>query len=173
MPELTEHTASDRLLRLLTESEARSTPLRHPPEGQTARAGVLRGHPLAAAATRMVVTVAGGPAAGERQVLSVVPGDRRVDFARVARECGGAGARLARRKAAEALTGCVSGSIVPFSCHDRLPVPAGPARFDEPTLYVNAARLDLSVALAAEDHRTPAGPKAVPVTEPPGGAAAL
>ncbi|MCE0446763.1 aminotransferase class I/II-fold pyridoxal phosphate-dependent enzyme [Streptomyces tricolor] len=79
---------------------------------------------------------------------------------------GGAGARLARRKAAEALTGCVSGSIVPFTCHDRLPVPAGPARFDEPTLYVNAARLDLSVALAAEDHRTPAGPKAVPVTEP-------
>ncbi|MGW7793589.1 hypothetical protein [Streptomyces tricolor] len=52
MPELTEHTASDRLLRLLTESEARSTPLRHPPEGQTARAGDLRGPPRPAAHTR-------------------------------------------------------------------------------------------------------------------------
>ncbi|MFJ4328551.1 hypothetical protein ACIP3A_36330 [Streptomyces tricolor] len=67
----------------------------------------------------------------------------------------------------------MSGSIIPFSRHDRLPVLAGPALFDEPTLYVNAARPDLSVPLASEDHRTPAGPKVVPVTEPPGGAAAL
>ncbi|MGW7794118.1 YbaK/prolyl-tRNA synthetase associated domain-containing protein, partial [Streptomyces tricolor] len=73
--------------------------------GQTARAGVLRGHPLAAAATRRVVIVVGGPAAGERQVLSVVPGDRRVDFARVAREWaepgrGSPGARPRRRSPA-------------------------------------------------------------------------
>ncbi|MFF9348211.1 YbaK/EbsC family protein [Streptomyces sp. NPDC014734] len=173
MPHLTEHTTSERLLRLLTEGGARFTLLEHPPEGQTARASALRGHPLSAAAKCMVVTVTGGPSDGERHVLTVIPGDRRVDFAQVAREAGGTEARLARREVAEALTGCVSGSIIPFSFHDRLPVLADPALFDEPTLYFNAARLDLSVALASEDYRPLADPKVVPVAERPQPAAAF
>ncbi|MGW7021749.1 YbaK/EbsC family protein [Streptomyces decoyicus] len=152
--------ASVRLLRLLEEGGARFGLLEHPPEGQTVRASALRGHSLAAAAKCMIVTVSGG-ASGERHVLAVVPGDRRVDLDGVARECGGRRARLADRGLAERLSGCVSGSIIPFSFHDDLSVLADPGLFDQPTLYFNAARLDLSVALAAADYRALANPLVV------------
>ncbi|UNO41484.1 YbaK/EbsC family protein [Streptomyces sp. MST-110588] len=154
--------ASERLLRLLEEGGARYELLEHAPEGQTVRASALRGHALSAAAKCMIVTVLGGTPA-ERHVLAVVPGDRRVDLARVAGECGGQRAQLAPRGLAESLSGCVSGSIIPFSFHDELSVLADTALFGEPTLYFNAARLDLSVALASEDYRALANPKIVPI----------
>ncbi|MFI9050844.1 YbaK/EbsC family protein [Streptomyces sp. NPDC053427] len=161
-----EHTASDRLLRLLEGSGARYELLSHPPEGHTVRASELRGHPLSAAAKCMIVTVTDAVAgAAERQVLAVVPGDRRVALARVAGEYGGRRARLARRDLAERLSGCVSGSIIPFSFHDELSLLADPALMEEPVLYFNAARLDLSVALATEDYRALANPKIVPISE--------
>ncbi|MFG3497206.1 YbaK/EbsC family protein [Streptomyces sp. NPDC047928] len=152
-----------RLLGLLRTGGARYDLLAHAPEGRTARASELRGHALSAAAKCMIVTVVGGIPA-ERHVLVVVPGDRRVDLERVAGECGGRRARLTRRELAETLSGCVSGSIIPFSFRDDLSVLADPALFDLPTLYFNAARLDLSVALASEDYRLLANPKIVPIS---------
>ncbi|ARF54318.1 YbaK/EbsC family protein [Streptomyces gilvosporeus] len=157
-----EHPAAGRLLRLLETGGARFELLEHAPEGQTVRASALRGHALAAAAKCMIVTVTGG-ADGARHVLAVVPGDRRVDLARIAGEYGGKRARLADRALAEGLSGCVSGSIIPFSFHDELTVLADPGLFDHPTLYFNAARLDLSVALAAADYRALANPRVVPI----------
>ncbi|MFD7289415.1 YbaK/EbsC family protein [Streptomyces sp. NPDC059863] len=154
--------ASQRLLNVLEESGARYELLAHAPEGRTALASALRGHALTAAAKCMIVTVLGGTPA-ERHILAVIPGDRRVDLERVAAECGGTRAQLARRDLAESLTGCVSGSIIPFSFHDELSVLADPALCAEPTLYFNAARLDLSVALATEDYLALANPKIVPI----------
>nr|ATU31800.1 hypothetical protein [Streptomyces sp. KCB13F003] len=149
---------------MLKESGVRYELLSHPPEGHTARASELRGHPLSAAAKCMIVTVE-GPYAGDRQVLAVIPGDRRVALPRVAAEFGGRRARLARRELAERLSGCVSGSIIPFAFHDELSLLADPALLAEPVLYFNAARLDLSVALATEDYRALANPKIVPIAE--------
>ncbi|MFJ9847920.1 YbaK/EbsC family protein [Streptomyces sp. NPDC101150] len=147
---------------MLKESGARYRLISHPPEGHTARASELRGHPLSAAAKCMIVTVED---ADDRQVLAVIPGDRRVALPRVAGEYGGRRARLARRELAERLSGCVSGSIIPFSFHDELSLLADPALLEEPVLYFNAARLDLSVALATEDYRALANPKIVPIAE--------
>ncbi|WEB40001.1 YbaK/prolyl-tRNA synthetase associated domain-containing protein [Streptomyces yunnanensis] len=156
--------ASARLLGLLDAVGARYRLLPHPPEGNTARASELRGHPLSAAAKCMIVTVPDAlPAA--RQVLAVIPGDRRVALPRVAAQCGARRAKLADRALAERLGGCASGSIIPFSFHHELTVLADPALLDEPVLYFNAARLDLSVALATEDYRALADPKIVPIAE--------
>ncbi|MFE2289630.1 YbaK/EbsC family protein [Streptomyces sp. NPDC059452] len=150
------------LLRLLRTGGARYDLLAHAPEGQTARASELRGHPLSAAAKCMIVTVTGGEPA-ERHILAVVAGHQRVDLSRVAEECGGRRARLARLEVAETLAGSVSGTIIPFTFSDELTVLADPALFGEPTLYFNAARLDLSVALASDDYRSLANPKIVPI----------
>lgn len=137
--------------------------LDHPPEGQTVRASELRGHKLSAAAKCMVVTVIGA-ATIPRHVLAVIPGDRRVKLKQLARACGGGKAQFSDRDVAEQLGVAVSGSITPFSFHPELSVVADPALFEEHELYFNAARLDRSVAILAEDYRRLAKPQVVAVT---------
>ncbi|TRV73031.1 YbaK/prolyl-tRNA synthetase associated domain-containing protein [Streptomyces sp. 130] len=153
-----------RLLGLLDTSGVRYEVLAHPAEGRTDRASRLRGHPLPAAAKSMVVTVS-GDGRPDSHVIAVVPGDRRVDLARVARLCGGRKARFTGRARAEELAGSVSGSIIPFSLDGSLDVLADPVLLREPVLYFNAARLDLSVALHTDDYRALAGPTVAPITE--------
>ncbi|MFE0465367.1 YbaK/EbsC family protein [Kitasatospora sp. NPDC058965] len=137
--------------------------LDHPPEGQTARASELRGHPLSAAAKCMVIAVR-RPADRPCHVLAVVPGDRRVDLPSVARACGGRKAGFASRPDAERLGATESGTITPFSFHPELAVLADPALFEETELFFNAARLDRSVAIRAADYRRLARPRVVPIT---------
>lgn len=154
-----------RLMRLLAASDARHRVMAHPPEGRTDAASALRGHPLCQAAKSLVVRVALGRKAS-RYVLAVVPGDRRVDVAAVGRLAGGVRAGFADRTTAERLTGCVSGSIVPFSFHPDLTLMADPALLAQDMLYFNAARLDLSVALSASAYRRLAAPLIAPISEP-------
>ncbi|ELS53322.1 MULTISPECIES: YbaK/EbsC family protein [Streptomyces] len=155
---------SERLLGLLDASGVGYALLAHAAEGRTDRASELRGHALSAAAKSMVVTVPGGDRP-DRHVLAVVPGDRRVALSRVARLYGGRKARFTDRALAEELAGSVSGSIIPLALHGDLDVLADPALLREPTLYFNAARLDLSVALRAEDYRALANPTVASITE--------
>ncbi|MEY9878384.1 Ala-tRNA(Pro) deacylase [Streptacidiphilus sp. MAP12-33] len=152
-----------RLLRLLEDQDARYRLIDHAPEGRTDLASELRGHPLSAAAKCMVVTVeqAGG---AHRHVLAVVPGDRKVHFKRLSRACGGGKARLADQRAAEELGRSVSGTITPFSFHPELELLADPALFEVPELYFNAARLDRSVVIRAEDYRRLARPRVESIT---------
>ncbi|WP_419998147.1 YbaK/EbsC family protein [Streptomyces boninensis] len=164
-PAPTATSLSERLLRLLDASGARYRLLEHAVEGQTARASELRGHRLSAAAKSLVITVRGGDAP-QRHVLAVIPGDRRVDLAGVARLCGGRKARFTERALAERLAGSVSGSIIPVSLQSGIEVLADPALFQEPVLYFNAARLDLSVALHSEDYRSLTQPTVAVITEP-------
>jgi Ala-tRNA(Pro) deacylase len=152
-----------RLLDLFHHGQVPYRLLDHPPEGQTARASELRGHPLGAAAKCMVVAVQ-RPAGPPGHVLAVVPGDRRVDLAGLARACGGRRARFADRADAERLGATASGTITPFSFHPELAVLADPALFEEPELFFNAARLDRSVAIRSADYRRLARPRVVPIT---------
>ncbi|GAA1217464.1 mischarged aminoacyl-tRNA deacylase [Kitasatospora nipponensis] len=162
-----------RLMDFLDEAGRPYRTIDHAPEGQTARASVLRGHALAAAAKCMVVTVVGaaGPdgsaPAAPVHAVAVIPGDRRVDLAKVASACGGGRATLAERGTAERLAGSVSGTITPFSFHPQLRLLADPALFDHEELYFNAARLDRSLAIRAEDYRALAAPRVVEISEPP------
>ena len=74
------------------------------------------------------------------------------------------GAGFADRETAEELGRTVSGTITPFAFHPALEVLADPALLDQETLYFNAARLDCSVALGAEDYLRVAQPRVVAIT---------
>nr|BFD94157.1 aminoacyl-tRNA deacylase [Kitasatospora sp. Xyl93] len=140
-----------RLTALLATGEASYRTIAHAPEGRTEAASLLRRHPPAQAAKSIVVRVATGKRS-RRYVLAVVPGDRRVDLAALARRFDGREASFATRVVAERLAGSVSGSIVPFafSAELELLVDEGLLRHDE--IYFNAGRLDLSVALSTADY---------------------
>lgn len=153
----------DQLLDLLDRKQVPYRLMAHQPEGQTVRASALRGHALAAAAKCMIVTLLKAKRV-HGHVLAVIPGDRRVDFKRVARACGADKAGFADRETAEELGRTVSGTITPFAFHPALEVLADPALLDQETLYFNAARLDCSVALGAEDYLRVAQPRVVAIT---------
>ncbi|QMU80471.1 YbaK/prolyl-tRNA synthetase associated domain-containing protein [Streptacidiphilus sp. PB12-B1b] len=149
----------------LSAGRARYRLLEHPPEGRTDTASRLRGHPLHQAAKSLVIRVALGGRTS-RYVLAVVQGDRRVDLDAV-RDCvGGTRAGMADRATAERLTGCVSGSIIPFSFDPALTLIADRDLLEQEEIYFNAARLDLSVALPVPAYREIAAPLSARVALP-------
>lgn len=151
-------TPYDRLIELLTSAGARYRLIEHPPEGRTREASALRGNPDFKAAKCIVARVKLARKTA-RYALVVVPGNRRADLRKLSELLGGMDAALALRDTAEALTGCVSGSIMPFSFHPDLHLIADPELLKHDEVFFNAARLDLSVALATEDYVTLAQPR--------------
>ena len=152
------------LLGVLDAAGARYHLLDHPAEGRTAEASLLRGHPLAAAAKSIVVRVRLSRRSAQ-YVVCVVPGDRRVDLAAVGTLYGGDKVGFATAGVAEELTGCVSGSVVPFSFRPELALVADPGLLTGPRIFFNAARLDRSVALDSRDYLTVARPRVAPIGE--------
>ncbi|AUG78214.1 Prolyl-tRNA synthetase [Kitasatospora sp. MMS16-BH015] len=145
------------LFDLLTGAAADHRLIDHPPEGRTDLASALRGHHVRQAAKCIVVRVKlDGKTV--RYALTVVAGDRRVDFDAVARLFGGRRAGFADGPTAERLTGCVSGSIIPFSFHRDLFLVVDPELLAHEEIYFNAGRLDQSVALATVDYLELAAP---------------
>jgi Ala-tRNA(Pro) deacylase len=163
---MTVHTTTsyDRLLALLEGAGCTYREVAHRAEGRTDLASLLRGHPLRQSAKSIVLRVALGrerPA----HVLAVVPGDRRVDLAAVARTAGGTRADFADRDTAERLTRCVSGAIVPFSFDPRLQLVVDPELLEEDEIWFNAARLDRSLAMSPHDYAELAEPLFAAVAE--------
>jgi Ala-tRNA(Pro) deacylase len=156
---------SRRLLSLLNGAHVPYRLIRHAPEGRTDLASQLRGHPLEQAAKCLVVRVGTGRRR-RRYVLAVVPGDRRVDMACVQELFGGTDTAFASREIAERLSGCVSGSIVPFSFHPELELVVDPDLLAGEEIFFNAARLDLSLALGVEPYRALARPRVARVATP-------
>ncbi|CAL9339283.1 hypothetical protein SUDANB106_00235 [Streptomyces sp. enrichment culture] len=141
--------------------------IEHPPEGRTEAASALRGHALAQSAKCLVVVVRPDKRTC-RYVLAVIPGDRRLDLRRVAECTGGRRIGFADRETAERLAGSVSGSIIPFSFHPDLELIVEEDLLRGDVLYFNAARLDVSMALATDDYLRMARPRTARITEPVG-----
>jgi Ala-tRNA(Pro) deacylase len=141
----------------LDAGHARYRLIDHAPEGRTELVSALRGNDLAAAAKCMVVMVKVSKKQA-RYVLAVVPGDTRVDLSSLKAHLGGSYAAMADTNRAEQLAGSVAGTILPFSYDPRLELVVDPGILSVPELYFNAARLDRSVALAAEDYLRLASP---------------
>ncbi|MET9384016.1 YbaK/EbsC family protein [Streptomyces sp. NPDC002928] len=163
---MTVHTTTtyDRVLALLEGAGCGYREVAHRAEGRTDMASLLRGHPLSQSAKSIVLRVA----LGRRRsayVLAVVPGDRRVDLAAVARTAGGTRADFADRDTAERLTGCVSGAIVPFSFDPGLRLVVDPELLEEDEIWFNAARLDRSLAMSPRDYAELARPQFAAVAE--------
>lgn len=75
-----------------------------------------------------------------------MPGDARVDLQAVRALLGGTYVAFAGKDKAEEVAGSVSGTVLPFSYHDRVELIANPALLEAPELSFNAARLDRSIA---------------------------
>jgi Ala-tRNA(Pro) deacylase len=140
----------DRLVGFLKDSALKYRIMDHAPEGQTARASTLRGHPLNQAAKCMVVEVRGSTT-GIEYVLAVIPGDRRVDLRSIRKVCAARDASLADRALAEELTGCRAGCVTPISFSEQLWTIVDPLLLEQREIFFNAARLDRSVAMDASD----------------------
>lgn len=150
-----------RLIKTLDDCGIKYRIIDHPPEGRTIAASAIRGHPPAQAAKCMVVEIQ-----VERYVLCVIPGDAKVDFDAVRQIYGGTRARLAPQEKAERLTSCESGTIIPFSfVPDELDLIADPLLLGQKQLYFNAARMDRSLEISADDFMEVAKPNLARVAE--------
>jgi Ala-tRNA(Pro) deacylase len=146
-----------RLLGLLHAERTAYRLIPHRPEGRTAAASVLRGHPLDQAAKSVMVRVASGKRS-RRYVLAVVPGDRRVDLAALAGRYAAREAAFATRAVAERLAGGVSGSFAPFAFSPDFDLVLDDRLLAHEEIYFNAYRLDLSLALPVTDYLALARP---------------
>ena len=152
----------DRLIALLDRHAATYRLIDHPEEGRTEAVSGYRGHDVAAAAKCMIVMVKLGKKV-TKYVLAVVPGDARVDLQAIKSLLGGTYISFANPEIAERLSGCVAGTILPFSFSDELELIADPGIKAFPELFFNAARLDRSMALRTEDYLRIADPRFEPI----------
>jgi Ala-tRNA(Pro) deacylase len=164
-------TAHDTYARLIALLDTASVPyelLDHEPEGVTEAVCALRGHPVSEAAKCIVLRVKVDRRT-TRNVLAVVPGDRRVDLGAVktlytARYVGFSDAETAER-----LARSVPGTVLPFSFDADLEVVADPAVVARPRLYFNAARLDRSLVMSGADYAELAQPRIERIAGPAAG----
>jgi Ala-tRNA(Pro) deacylase len=156
----------EKLIALLDAHQAAYRLIDHAPEGQTDKVSALRGNPVAAAAKCIVLIVKIGKKTS-RFVLAVVPGDARVDTAKVKALFSGATyAGFAAADVAERLAGSVAGTVLPFAFHSDLMLIADPAIAAHAELFFNAARLDRSLALRTSDYLALAKPRMEPIAAP-------
>ena len=113
----------------------------------------------------MVLDVRGG-GGGRRNVLAILPGNRKLDFAAVAklfeaRKCG-----FASSESAQELTGCAMGAVPPFSLNPGLSVVVDEDLLANDTLFFNAGRLDRSMELDTKDWIAVAKPRVARIAAP-------
>ncbi|MEQ0562238.1 YbaK/EbsC family protein [Amycolatopsis sp. NEAU-NG30] len=160
-----ENTTYDKLISLLDEHGASYRLIDHPAEGRTDIVSPMRGNEVGHAAKCMVLMVKQGKKV-TRYVLAVVPGDRKVDLAAVRALLDGTYISFANAETAERLSGCVAGTILPFSFDPALQLIVDPGIRDIEELYFNAARLDRSVALRTADYLAIAQPRFERISQP-------
>jgi Ala-tRNA(Pro) deacylase len=148
----------DKLVALLSEAKAKFRVIEHEAEGKSAEISVIRGNRPDQAAKAMVLDVRGG-GGGRRHVLAILPGSRKLDFGAVAalfeaRKCG-----FASPDTAQKLTGCVMGSVPPFTLNPALAIVVDEDLLANETLFFNAGRLDRSMELDTKDWIAVARPR--------------
>lgn len=152
---------SDTYARLIGLLELNAVPYRlidHAPEGRTDLVSAMRGHDPKFAAKCMVVMVKIGKKV-TRHVLGVVPGNSKVDLGAVKALMSGTYVSFASPPIAEALSGSIIGTILPFTFNPELELVVDPEVLNGDEMYFNAARLDRSMALKTKDYIRIARPR--------------
>ena len=144
--------ALSRLLALLAQHQVAYRSLDHPAEGQTDKVSGLRGHHPHLAAKCLVLMVKLGKRT-TRFVLAVVPGDCKIDVKAVARIYDASYVGFASTQDAERLSGCVAGTVLPFTFTEDMPALIDETLFEAEEMYFNAGRLDQSIAIRTADYR--------------------
>ena len=155
----------ERLVALLSEARAKFRVIEHAAEGRSEAISVIRGNRPEQAAKAMVLDVRGG-GGGKRPVLAILPGSAKIDFKAVAalfdaRKCG-----FASPETAQALTGCVMGSVPPLALNPELAIVVDEGLLANETLFFNAGRLDRSMELDTKDWLAVAKPKVAKIAAP-------
>src|SRR5439155_25996222 len=140
----------DRIVGRVGEAKAKFRVIEQEAEGRSEKISVIRGNRPGQAAKALVLDVRGG-GGGRRSVLAILPGNRKLDFAAVARlfearKCG-----FASPESAQQLTGCAMGAVPPFSLNPELPVVVDEDLLANDTLLFNAGRLDRPVERDTRD----------------------
>lgn len=148
----------DRLVALLTEAKAKFRVIEHEAEGRSEAISLIRGNRPEQAAKAMVLDVRGG-GGGKRSVLAILPGSAKLDFSAVAKLFEARKAGFASPDSAQALTGCVMGSVPPFSLNPDLAIVVDEDLLKNETLFFNAGRLDRSMELDTRDWIAVAKPR--------------
>ena len=141
-----------RLLALLDAGAARYRVIEHELEGRSEEISRIRGNDPAQAMKAIVLSVKGG-GGGKRNVMAVIPGDRRLDMKALLQFMGAQKGRFVPADEATELTGCVIGAIPPFSFRDDLALVVDRRFQDWDEVAFNAGRLDRSLFLKFEDYR--------------------
>lgn len=153
----------DRLCNLLSEAGARYRVIAHAAEGKSEDVAAIRGTQPGQGAKAMLCSLKGEP---ERFVLTVIAGNRKVDFRRVAAAVDAKKATLAPAEVATRLTGCVVGAIPPFALTDDIELIVDPGLLEGATeIAFNAGRLDRSIVLDSADYVRVARPRLVHLTQ--------
>lgn len=140
----------DRLNSLLLQEGAHFRIIRHHAEGSSAKVAEIRGTSPGQGAKAMLCFIKELP---DIFVLAVLPGNRRVDFRKVAQAAGGRKASLVSPEDATALTGCVTGAIPPFSFWPHIRLVVDPQLIEsQEEIAFNAGRLDTSIVLNSRDY---------------------
>ncbi|MFI6435517.1 YbaK/EbsC family protein [Streptomyces sp. NPDC050759] len=159
------HDTHDRLISLLDSSSVDYKLIDHAPEGTTDAVCALRGHPSSEAAKCIVLRVKVDRRT-TRNVLAVVPGDRRVDLDAIRKLYAARYVGFSDAETAERLARAIPGTVLPFSFDPELEVVADPDVVAQPRLYFNAARLDRSLCLSGADYERLAQPRVEPIAGP-------
>jgi Ala-tRNA(Pro) deacylase len=150
----------DQLRALLDREGAVYRVLEHEAEGRTEFITKIRGNRIEQAIKSMVVQVRMSKKEN-RYYLANVPGDCRVDFDAIKAHFNAVSIGMASREKAEALAGCVIGSIPPFSFSDQLGVLADPLIKENEEVVFNAGSLEKSIFMRMEDYFRIANPQVV------------
>lgn len=140
----------DSLVALLDANAARFRILEHPAEGRSDLVAQIRGTAPGQGAKAMLCRSKDGDPA---YALVVLPGDRKLDFKRVAQVLGMKKATLASPDEAMATTGCAIGAIPPFVDAPGMRLVVDPDLVERfPEIAFNASRLDRSIVLDSTDY---------------------
>src|SRR5438132_1890465 len=139
------------LIALLDQHGVQYRLIDHAPEGRTELVSAMRGNALSQAAKCIVLMVKIGKKI-TRYILTVIPGDAKVDLQAVKALMKGTHVAVASPDIAEQLAGSVTGTILPFSFNPQLELLVDPSLLEHNELYFNAARLDRSLVLKTSDY---------------------
>lgn len=150
------------LLDLLQAQDACFRVLEHPAEGRSDQVALVRGTAPGQGAKAMLCKSRDGEAG---LFLAVLPGNRRLDFKRLAQAVGVRRTTLVSPGEAMATTGCVIGAIAPFSFQEDMRLVVDPALVQQfPEIAFNAGRLDRSIVLDCDDYVRIARPMLHPLS---------
>ena len=147
-----------RLCDLLDQQGVTYCVIEHEPEGRTEVIAKIRGNQIEQSIKSIVVQIR----LNRKEniyCLANIPGDCRIDFNGIKAHFNADSVAFASRDKAQELTGCVIGSIPPFSFSDQLQVLADPLIQQNQEVVFNAGRLDRSIFMRLDDYMRIARPQ--------------